>query len=62
MKDRLKHVEKSPFPGFGQMAMTDLIGRATGVTGNHRNKNLPNTPGQLGHEPPPAGSFPAVSW
>jgi len=40
MKDRLKHVEKTPFPGFGQIAMTDLIGRATGVA-----PELPETVG-----------------
>ena len=40
MKDRLKHVEKTPFPGFAQIAMTDLIGRATRVA-----PELPETVG-----------------
>jgi hypothetical protein len=40
VKDPHKHVEKTPFPGFGQVAMTDLIGRAIGIA-----PDLPKTVG-----------------
>jgi hypothetical protein len=40
MKDPHVHVEKTPFPGFGQVAMTDLISRAIGLA-----PDLPKTVG-----------------
>jgi hypothetical protein len=40
MKDPHKHVEKTPVPGFGQVAMADLISRAIGIA-----PDLPKTVG-----------------
>jgi hypothetical protein len=40
MKDPHRHVEKTPVPGFGQVAMADLIGRAIGMA-----PDLPKTVG-----------------
>ena len=40
MKDPYKHVEKTQFPGFGQVAMADLISRAIGMA-----PDLPKTVG-----------------
>lgn len=40
MKDPYTHVEKTPVPGFGQVAMADLISRATGLA-----PDLPKTVG-----------------
>ena len=40
MKDPNKHVEKTPFPGFGQVATADLISRAIGIA-----PDLPKTAG-----------------
>lgn len=40
MKDPHKHVEKTPFPGLGQVATADLISRAIGIA-----PDLPKTVG-----------------
>jgi hypothetical protein len=40
MKDPYTHVEKTPVPGFGQIAMTDFISRAIGMA-----PDLPKTVG-----------------
>ena len=40
MKDPHTHVEKTPVPGFGQVAMADLISRAIGLA-----PDLPKTVG-----------------
>lgn len=40
MKDPYTHVEKTPVPGFGQVAMADLISRAIGMA-----PDLPKTVG-----------------
>jgi hypothetical protein len=40
VKDPHKHVEKTPVPGFGQVAMADLISRAIGLA-----PDLPKTTG-----------------